>query len=78
MGLQIILVSLTVPAMYICLCNGHRERDIRAVAETGLRCPRTIYRQLGGPPRCGRCLPMAKQVVDEVNASLAAPAADAS
>lgn len=63
--------------MYICLCNGHRERDIRDAAATGLRSARTIYRQLGGPPRCGRCLRMAKQVVDEVHASLAVPVPDA-
>jgi bacterioferritin-associated ferredoxin len=54
--------------MYICICNGHRDRDIRSkAAETGLRCARAIYTHLGKPPRCGRCLDLAAQVIEEVH-----------
>jgi bacterioferritin-associated ferredoxin len=60
--------------MYVCICNGHRDRDIRAVAKTGLRCAKAVYRQLGKPPRCGRCLDLAAQVIAEVHAE-AQPAA---
>lgn len=63
MRLTMILIQLTVHAMYICLCNGHRESDIRRATESGLRCVRAIYRELGGAPRCGRCLPVAESVV---------------
>lgn len=55
--------------MYICLCNGHRERDIRRAAQAGARCVRTIYEQLGGPPRCGRCLPTAERLIARLEAS---------
>jgi bacterioferritin-associated ferredoxin len=55
--------------MYVCICNGHRESDIRAAAETGLRCAREIYRHLGKPARCGRCLEVAAAVVNEVHES---------
>jgi bacterioferritin-associated ferredoxin len=55
--------------MYICLCNGHRESDIRAVAETGLTSAREIYERLGKPPRCGRCLDTAAQVIADVHAA---------
>jgi bacterioferritin-associated ferredoxin len=54
--------------MFVCICNGHRDRDIREVARTGLRCPREIYRQLGKPARCGQCLDFASQLIDEVHA----------
>jgi bacterioferritin-associated ferredoxin len=57
--------------MYICICNGHREHDIRQAAESGLRCAREIYTHLGKPPRCGRCLEVAAKVIDEVHASMA-------
>ncbi|HUF71774.1 MAG TPA: (2Fe-2S)-binding protein [Gammaproteobacteria bacterium] len=57
--------------MYICICNGHRDSDIRAKAAEGLRCAREIYRHLGKPARCGRCLDLAARVVDEVHESLA-------
>jgi bacterioferritin-associated ferredoxin len=63
MRLTMILIPLTVRAMYVCLCNGHRESDIRRATESGLRCVRAIYRELGGAPRCGRCLPVAESVV---------------
>lgn len=53
--------------MFVCICNGHRDSDIRAAAATGLRCAREIYRHLGKPPRCGRCLDLASQLVDEVH-----------
>ena len=55
--------------MYVCICNGHRDSDIRAAAETGLRCPREIYQHLGKPARCGRCLDVASALVNEVHES---------
>jgi bacterioferritin-associated ferredoxin len=59
--------------MYICVCNGHRESEIReAAAASGLSCVREIYRHLGKPARCGRCLDTASEVVNEVHQSLAA------
>lgn len=53
--------------MYVCICNGHRDSDIQAAARTGLTCAREIYRQLGKPARCGRCLDLAGQIIDEVH-----------
>lgn len=53
--------------MFVCVCNGHRDSDIRAAAAKGLTCAREIYRHLGKPPRCGRCLDFASQLVDEVH-----------
>jgi bacterioferritin-associated ferredoxin len=57
--------------MYVCICNGHRDHDIRRAAATGLRCPREIYSHLGKPARCGRCLDLAARVIDEVHGTLA-------
>ena len=58
--------------MFVCICNGHRDSDIRAAAATGLRCPREIYTHLGKPARCGRCLDLASQLVDEVHGAAVA------
>jgi bacterioferritin-associated ferredoxin len=55
--------------MYVCICNGHRDRDIREAAKTGISCPRTIYRQLGKPVKCGRCISFATEVIAEVHAA---------
>jgi bacterioferritin-associated ferredoxin len=53
--------------MFVCICNGHRDSEIRAAAAEGLTCARAIYRHLGKPPRCGRCLDLASELVDEVH-----------
>jgi len=66
-------------AMYVCICNGHRDSDIREAARReGLRSAREIYRRLGKPVRCGRCLEVATQVIEEVHATLPAAAAEVS
>lgn len=55
--------------MYICICNGHRDSEIRAAAATGLRSARDVYRRLGKPVRCGRCLSLASKLIAEVHES---------
>ena len=53
--------------MYVCICNGYRDADIRRVAQTGIRCARTAYLLLGDGPRCGRCLDVAQDLIDRVH-----------
>jgi bacterioferritin-associated ferredoxin len=53
--------------MFVCICNGLRDAEIKAAARTGLTSAREIYRKLGKPARCGRCLEFADQLVDEVH-----------
>jgi len=68
--LTTILNALILQRMYICICNGHRESDIRDAARQGLCSAREIYRRLGKPVRCGRCLEVATEVIEEVRATL--------
>ena len=56
--------------MYVCICNGHAEQDIREAAASGLTCPREIYASLGKPPQCGRCLNFAENLIDSVHEKL--------
>ena len=58
--------------MYVCLCNGYRDTELRAVAETGVRCARMAYQALGGTLRCGRCLATAQELIDRVHDGLSA------
>ncbi len=53
--------------MYVCICNGYRDSEISEVARDGVRCARRAYFQLGGGPRCGQCLEMAQDLIDEVH-----------
>ncbi len=63
--------------MYVCLCNGHRERDIVEIARTGVRCARRAYDILGGQPQCGQCLTFAQTLIDDFHGESSAGAASA-
>jgi bacterioferritin-associated ferredoxin len=49
--------------MVVCLCNAIREKDVRAAARQGASCPRSAYATLGSRPRCGQCVPFAKEII---------------
>lgn len=51
--------------MYICLCNGITESDIRACAEQGVSTLRGLEGCLGVGTGCGKCRSAAKQVLKE-------------
>ena len=53
--------------MFVCVCNAYRDAEICEVARSGVRCARMAYMALGGGPRCGRCLPFAQVLIDEVH-----------
>jgi len=52
--------------MYICLCNGITENDIRSCcAEEGACSMRDLERSLGVGACCGKCRPAAKEILDD-------------
>ena len=51
--------------MYVCLCNGFRDSEIRAAARAGSGSPHAAYAALGGGVCCGRCVELAQDVIDE-------------
>lgn len=53
--------------MYVCVCNAYRDAEISEVAQAGVRCAKRAYSALGGGPRCGRCLPAAQALIDQVH-----------
>ena len=56
-----------------CICNRYRECEIRDLAAGGAKSPEEAYSVLGSGPRCGRCLPFARQVMDEAAAAETVP-----
>jgi bacterioferritin-associated ferredoxin len=67
--------------MYVCLCNGLTDRQIRSAARAGCSAA-GVHRLLGVRVRCGKCLPMTREILEEATsgateeglAGLAAPA----
>ena len=58
--------------MYVCICNGYREAEIREVAGEGITRAQDAYMALGNGPCCGRCLDVAQAVIDSSQASAVA------
>lgn len=42
--------------MYVCNCNGIREREVRAAIEAGARTPAEVFKSHECAPRCARCV----------------------
>ena len=59
--------------MYVCLCNGVTERQIREVAEAGCRTLAELTMRTGCGATCGSCLSMAQSLLDEVHVARPLP-----
>ena len=58
--------------MYVCICNGYRDAELRQLAHEGVSCAVEAYCSLGNGPCCGRCLDSAQQIIDEARLALGA------
>ena len=56
--------------MYVCNCNGIRERDVRAAIDGGAQRPAEIFRACGSKPQCARCVRDMKKMVEEQGEAL--------
>ena len=42
--------------VYVCNCNGIREREVRAAIEQGAKRPAEVFRRQGCSPQCAKCV----------------------
>jgi len=42
--------------MYVCNCNGIRERDVQAAIEAGAGKPVEVFRHCQGAAQCAKCV----------------------
>lgn len=48
----------------VCVCNALRDQQVRAAGHAlQSACPRSAFAHLGCKPKCGQCLPYARQVL---------------
>jgi bacterioferritin-associated ferredoxin len=52
--------------MYICVCNAITDRDVRAQAKIKCETVAAIYGSLGAKPKCGKCVPLVRQLLRQV------------
>jgi bacterioferritin-associated ferredoxin len=51
--------------MYVCLCNGVTEREIRQTTAAGCRSMAELTMRTGCGAGCGSCVAMATEMLDE-------------
>jgi bacterioferritin-associated ferredoxin len=51
--------------MYVCLCNRITDRQVRTQAAGGNCTLGSVHSSLGISPKCGKCLPMMRDIVRE-------------
>ena len=51
--------------MYVCNCNGIRERQVRAAIEAGAQRPAEVFRACGSRPQCARCVCEIKDMIGD-------------
>jgi bacterioferritin-associated ferredoxin len=56
--------------MYVCNCNGIRERDVRAAVAAGARRPAQIFKSCDSAPKCARCVCDMCKILDEEREAL--------
>ena len=50
--------------MYVCNCNGIREREVRAAIAAGAQRPAQIFKACDAAPRCARCVCDMRQMLN--------------
>jgi len=55
--------------MYVCICNGVTDSQIREVADAGCRTLPELTMRTGCGATCGSCLDLAQEILDEVHAA---------
>ena len=59
--------------MYVCICNGITDRQVREVAAAGCRSVAELTMRTGAGAGCGSCLELAAQILDEHASANALP-----
>ena len=57
--------------MYVCNCNGIRERQVRAAIDGGASKPAEVFRAHGCKPQCARCVCEMREMIQETRDSFA-------
>ena len=51
--------------MYVCLCKGITDSQIRDAVDNGAESLRAVRKQLGVASQCGKCACLAREVISE-------------
>lgn len=57
--------------MYVCNCNGIREREVRAAIDAGATRPSEVFRHKGCLAQCAKCVREMRQMIRDSREALA-------
>ena len=53
------------PSLYVCNCNGLRQRDVSAAIEAGATRPKDVFDRHQCRPQCARCVCEMREMIDD-------------
>jgi bacterioferritin-associated ferredoxin len=56
--------------LYVCNCNGIREREVRAAIDAGASRPAEVFRARGCQAQCAKCVCEMRQIINETRETL--------
>jgi bacterioferritin-associated ferredoxin len=56
--------------LYVCNCNGIRERDVRHAIACGASRPAEVFKSQGCQAQCAKCVCEMRQMIDESREAL--------
>ena len=58
--------------MYLCICNAITDRQARSHGTASGCSVAAFYRALGVKPKCGKCVPVVREILDAQSNSIEA------
>ncbi|WP_245613317.1 (2Fe-2S)-binding protein [Skermanella stibiiresistens] len=59
--------------VYVCICNAFTEKQVCVALSNGISSPADVFRHLGCAPKCGKCVPTVRCMVEHNDDLLVAP-----
>jgi bacterioferritin-associated ferredoxin len=56
--------------MYVCNCNGIREREVRAAIDQGACRPADVFRRCGAEAQCAKCVCDMRRMIQNAEQAL--------
>jgi len=56
--------------LYVCNCNGIRERECRAAIDAGARRPADVFRHCQAEAQCAKCVCDMRRMIQEQDQAL--------
>jgi bacterioferritin-associated ferredoxin len=56
--------------VYVCNCNGIREREVRAAIEAGASRPREVFLRHDAKPQCAKCVCDMRRMIEDSREAL--------